>query len=123
VDLRLQVPGSSSGYLLEVLLDEARGAERGGAMFSFASAELAAFRGTTPPPTPPVIGVYVRLPQGSFLYQRVAPGEDGYDALAGFLDEQWVGRTDRLRRVAASVSDVRGAWPDSPLWSVELPSS
>jgi hypothetical protein len=86
------------------------------------SLELAAFR-ATPPRTPPVMGVYVRLPQGSFLYQRVAPGEDGYDALAGFLDEQWVGRTDRMRRVPASVSDVRGAWPDSPLWSVELPSS
>jgi hypothetical protein len=88
--------------------------------FSF---ELAAFRGSEPADEPPVIGVYVRLPQGSFLYQRVAPDEGGYADLARFLDERWTGRDDFMRQIQATVREVRNAWADSPLWTAEVPSA
>jgi hypothetical protein len=86
------------------------------------SLELSAFR-VSPPDTPPVIGVYVKLPQGTFLYQRVAPGEPGYDELAGFLDDRWAGPAREKRRVSASAEQLRAVWPGSPLWSADVPSS
>lgn len=86
------------------------------------SLELSAFR-VTPAKAAPVIGVYARLPQGSFLYQRIAPGEAGYDELASFLDKRWFGPSHHMRRVTAAADDVRNAWPDSPLWSADVPSS
>lgn len=88
--------------------------------FSF---ELAAWYGHVPPVRPPVIGLYVRLPQGTFLYERVPPGAPGHAELAAFLDDRWSGREGSMRRVTASVADVRSAWPGSPLWTAAVPSS
>jgi hypothetical protein len=85
------------------------------------SLELNAFR--TPPPTtgPPVIGVYVKLPEGVFLYQRVAPGESGYEALGGLLSSHWSGRSREMRRVAVSLSTAQSAWPSGAVWTAEVP--
>jgi hypothetical protein len=87
------------------------------------SLELAGFANTKPPGKLPAIGVYVRLPQGTFLYMRVAPGEPGYADLDGFLTDNWTGPAKQKRQVEAGLSDVRKAWPKSPLWIAEIPSS
>lgn len=88
--------------------------------FSF---ELAAWHGLAPPTGPPVIGLYVRLPQGTFLYQRVPPGAPGHDELAAVLAARWRGPERAMRRVTASVAEVHAAWPGSPLWTATVPSS
>jgi HKD family nuclease len=88
--------------------------------FSF---ELTGFREGSPQGQPPDIGIYVRLPQGTFLYQRVTSGEAGYAELALVLDRRWTGSARLKRRALSTVSEVRAAWPGSPLWTAEIPSS
>ena len=85
------------------------------------SLELNAFREAPPASSPPVIGVYVKLPEDVFLYQRVAPGRPGYKNLKELLDAHWTGREREMRRVALSRGTVRSAWPNSALWRAEVP--
>jgi hypothetical protein len=87
------------------------------------SLELHAFRSPPASGAPPVIGVYARLPQGIFLYQRVAPGEAGYVELVGLLGAHWTGRKDHMRRIVFSRAVVEAAWPAAPLWQAEVPST
>jgi hypothetical protein len=87
------------------------------------SLELRGFPKTVPPHQRPAIGVYVRLPQGTFLYQRVEPDETGYASLEGFLKDNWTGPARNMRQVEAKLSDVQRAWPESPLWRAEIPST
>lgn len=87
------------------------------------SLELNGFRSAPPANAPPVIGVYARLPQGIFLYQRVAPNENGYPELSGLLQAHWAGRKDLMRRIEFARDVVEAAWPDAPLWRVDVPST
>ncbi len=88
--------------------------------FSF---ELSGFRGSERSGDLPDIGVYVRLPQRTFLYQRVMVGDAGYPELDSFLRARWSGSERFMRRAVADVADIRAAWPGSPLWTAEIPSS
>jgi hypothetical protein len=87
------------------------------------SFELTGFRGGRREGQPPDIGVYVRLPQGTFLYQRVRFPDAGYPELDSFLKVRWRGGERFMRRVIADADDIRAAWPGSPLWTAEIPSS
>ncbi|MGH7927736.1 MAG: hypothetical protein ACREQV_08065, partial [Candidatus Binatia bacterium] len=83
--------------------------------------ELAAARGLDYPSDGRPIGAFVRLPTGQFLYMLVMPNSQHHAALKSFLDARWTGRADRMRRVRASVAELRSAWPKSPLWTAKLP--
>lgn len=71
----------------------------------------------------PDIGVYLRLVQGAFLYQRFAYGDAGYKQLRDFLRHRWTGPAGQMRAVLAQAGEVSPAWPESPLWTAEIPSS
>jgi HKD family nuclease len=88
--------------------------------FSF---ELDGFKGLRDTHPQPVIGVYVRLPQGTILYQRLLPSDGGYAELQRFLIERWVGPAHMKRQVAVDASEVRAVIPKSSLWTAEIPSS
>jgi hypothetical protein len=83
--------------------------------------ELAAAHNVTYPTDGRPIGVFLRLKTGQFLYMLLLPKSSHYAEVSGFLDQHWSGRPDRMRRVRASVTDLRAAWPSSPLWTVQLP--
>jgi hypothetical protein len=87
------------------------------------SLELNAFKTPASSRAGSPIGLYLRLPQGTFLYQRVGPGEAGYAQLASFLSNRWSGPSRQKRQVVAGLLDVQKAWPGSPLWHAEVPSS
>jgi HKD family nuclease len=93
---------------------------RGSKNYSF---ELDGFKGLGDTGTQPVIGVYVRLPQGTFLYQRLLPGDRGYAELQRLLIDRWVGSAREKRQVTVDASEVRAVIPNSSLWTVEIPSS
>jgi hypothetical protein len=71
-------------------------------------------RGSDPP-----IGLYLRLPQGIFMYQCFEQGQPGYAQLSEFLTARWTGPANQKRQVVAKLRDVRKAFPGSPIWQVE----
>ena len=83
--------------------------------------ELAAATGLQYPSDGPPIGVFVRLATGQFLYELLLPGWLGYDQASAFLDANWSGPARERRRVRTTAAELRAAWEDSALWSVQLP--
>jgi hypothetical protein len=83
------------------------------------SLELNGFKTFTSLGTDPPIGLYLRLPQGIFLYQRFAQGQPGYKQLSGFLTTRWNGRANEKRQVVAKLRDVQKALPTSAIWQAE----
>ncbi len=65
------------------------------------------------------IGLYVRLPQGFFLYQCFEQGQPGHAQLSDFLAMHWTGRADHKRQVTAKLRDVRKVLPAAPVWQAE----
>jgi hypothetical protein len=78
--------------------------------------ELAAARGLAYPGRGRPVGVFVRLAAGVFIYRLVMPGDRAYPAIVAFLDDNWEGSANRVRRIPSSVGEVRRFWPDAPLW-------
>lgn len=83
--------------------------------------ELEAARGRDYPETGRPIGVFIKTAEESFIYHLTMPGDPGYAELEEFLE----GRATRQRetsmaRVRATVGELKAAWPDSPLWDVDL---
>ncbi len=87
------------------------------------SFELNAFKTSLSSTAGPPIGLYLRLPQGTVLYQRIGPGEAGYAQLSTFLTNRWSGPAGQKRQVVAPLTDVKNAWAGAPIWSAEVPSS
>jgi hypothetical protein len=83
------------------------------------SLELNGFKTLAGRGTDPSIGLYLSLPQGIFLYQRIARGQPGYKQLSAFLAEHWTGRANQKRQVVAKLRDVQKAFPASAIWQVE----
>jgi HKD family nuclease len=70
--------------------------------------ELAAADGLEYPASRCPIGVFVRLSLRMFLYVLLMPGENGYIETSEWLDENWNGRADRMKRITCNVSEVLG---------------
>ena len=77
--------------------------------------ELAAVGNRPYPAKGRPIGVFLRTAARTFLYQLVMPGETGHAKLSSFLNSKWHGRSDRMKRVRATRSELQNAWPNSPL--------
>lgn len=78
--------------------------------------ELAAASGLEYPDDGRPIGVFVKLAPRTFHYRLLMPSQPGYRTISTFLDENWQGRADRVRRIPINSNDLRDVWPDSPLW-------
>lgn len=79
--------------------------------------ELGAASGLPYPTRGAPIGVFVKVAVRTFRYRLLMPGDSDYRLVSRILDEKWVGRSGEMRRVPMSASDLRDAWPDSPLWA------
>ncbi|HWH01667.1 MAG TPA: phospholipase D family protein [Pilimelia sp.] len=84
--------------------------------------ELAAMKGVSYSSDARLIGVFMRLAEGSFLYTLLLPGDPHYPPVDGFLAARWRGPARQVRRVRTTVAELRAAWPDSPLWAAPLPA-
>jgi hypothetical protein len=77
--------------------------------------ELEAAAGLDYPNQDRPIGVFLQIATRSFKYRLLMPEDPSYSIMASFLDDNWRGRSDRVRRITTNVEALRRAWPDSPL--------
>jgi hypothetical protein len=64
------------------------------------------------------IEVFIRVATRAFRYRLLMPNDPHYATVSAFLDAEWTGRKDRMRRVITNTEALRHAWPDSPFWRV-----
>lgn len=60
-------------------------------------------------------GVFVRMPDGIFRYRLIWPQEPGHREMDELLTARKGAAKTRMRRATVSLSELAGAWPDSPL--------
>lgn len=78
--------------------------------------ELTSISGLADPTGPErPIGVFVRALDGVFRYVVVMPDDPQHATVTQFLISHWKPSRE-LPRVLTTVSDLRAAWPESPLW-------
>jgi HKD family nuclease len=80
--------------------------------------ELQAAAGLEYPDENRPIGVFVRVASRTFRYRLLMPDDRDYGIVSEFLDNNWAGPSNRVRRVITTVNDLRQVWPTSPLWVV-----
>ncbi|SHE76469.1 hypothetical protein SAMN04487965_0604 [Microbulbifer donghaiensis] len=68
--------------------------------------ELDAASGISYPDTGKPIGIFVQVSTRVFLYHLFLPGDSHYETLVAWMDENWDGRADRMKRIVAQISDV-----------------
>lgn len=62
------------------------------------------------------VSVFLRKANGDFLYRLLMPGDVDYNLVSQYLVSKTPVPAGRLRRLILSASDLKSAWPDSPLW-------
>lgn len=82
--------------------------------------ELEAASGLSYPTTGRPIAVFAQIAARTFRYRLLMPGDPQHAIVNAFLDKEWKGRSDRMRRIITTTEVIRKAWPDSPLWRVPL---
>lgn len=80
--------------------------------------ELSAAHGLDYPRTGRPIGIFVRIATRTFQYRLLMPDDPHYRTVADFLNANWHGRQDRMKRIVLDSDTLRTAWPDSPLWLI-----
>lgn len=78
--------------------------------------ELEAASGLSYPRTRRPIGVFVRVATRTFRYRLLMPSDPHYAIARAFLDKEWTGASNRMRRVCVKVNELRHAWPSAALW-------
>ena len=80
--------------------------------------ELGAAAGLAYPPVEDgrPIAVFVKLNTRTFLYTLCMPGTSCYDELKKFCISQYKGRSEHVMRVKTTVSVIKSAIPQLPLW-------
>lgn len=81
--------------------------------------ELDAARGLKYPDEGRPIAVFVELSLRTFRYRLLMPDDDSYQQVADFLNTEFTGNPNHLKRVVRDIALVKAAWPDSPLWQVD----
>jgi len=76
--------------------------------------ELGAGAGRAYPAVGRPIAVFARSDEGLFRYVLLMPGDPGHAAVSSFLDANWSGRTDRMRRLQTELDVLQAAWPGTP---------
>jgi hypothetical protein len=75
-------------------------------------------RGPYPDSGPPIT-VFLKSPDGTFLYRVLMPFDAQYGAADWFLAERWNGPARERRRVITTASELRRVWPEAPFWRIE----
>lgn len=68
--------------------------------------ELDAASGLDYPDNGKPIGVFIQLTTRMFLYHIFMPERDNYDEITTWMNNNWLGRIDRMKRITTSVTDV-----------------
>ncbi|NOT83541.1 MAG: hypothetical protein HOP02_01915 [Methylococcaceae bacterium] len=80
--------------------------------------ELEAAAGLEYPQIGRPIGVFVRLSTRMFIYKLFMPEMDEkYLDIADWMNANWTGRTDRMKRIVKPVGEIRGLLQNSPVYS------
>jgi hypothetical protein len=61
------------------------------------------------------ISLFVRVLGNTYRYQLLLPGESGHERASQFLTDKVGPPRPKMRRYQGRVSELREAWPDSPL--------
>jgi hypothetical protein len=83
--------------------------------------EIAAARGLPYPTEGRPIGVFMRLSTGAFLYVLLLPEDSGYITASTVLADHAIVPSGQMRRYRMTAEDLKGLWPDAPLWQAKLP--
>lgn len=78
--------------------------------------ELNAAANLTYPTDGRPIGVFVKLTTRMFLYALAMPGSAYYDELNEWLENNYRGRADRMKRLRTNAGLLKQSVPDLPLW-------
>lgn len=78
--------------------------------------ELEAAAGLDYPEDGRPIGVFIRVTVRVFLYILCMPGDVYYNEVRQFLQSNWSGREDRMKRIPTCVRDFKPACPTLPSW-------
>ena len=68
--------------------------------------ELDAASGMPYPSNGKPIGIFVKVTTRMFLYHLYMPGHEIYNEINDWLNTNWTGRTDRMKRVTTNVSAI-----------------
>lgn len=77
--------------------------------------ELEAAAGLDYPNQGRPIGVFLRIATRSFRYKLLMPNNPGHKEMVEFLNNNWNGRADRLRRIVTNIETLQTYWANSPL--------
>jgi len=64
------------------------------------------------------IGVFICVSVRMFLYVLAMPTDPFYNTINQFLDQNWEGRTDRMKRINSTVGTLRQSCSDLPFWNI-----
>ena len=78
--------------------------------------ELEAAAGLDYPAEGRPIGVFIKVTTRMFHYVLCMPGQRYYAEVNGFLDQNWGGRVDRMKRVRTTVEELLPLCPSLPCW-------
>jgi hypothetical protein len=78
--------------------------------------ELEAASGLDYPDDGPPVGIFIEVGRRMFLYTLVMPDNTYYDQVDDFLENNWIGRADRMKRINTTVESLRENCPDLPFW-------
>ncbi len=63
------------------------------------------------------VGVFIRVSVRMFLYVLSMPTDPFYSDVKRFLDQQWDGRSGRMKRILSDVGELRKTCGNLPIWS------
>jgi hypothetical protein len=78
--------------------------------------ELEAASGLAYPAQGRPIAVFVKMTSETFRYRLLMPDSEGHETIRNYLQKSSYAREGRMRRKVITVKELRGVWPDSPLW-------
>ena len=70
--------------------------------------ELDAATGLLYPTEGPPIGIFIQLTTRMFLYHLFMPNHNLYEEIADWMNHNWRGRADRMKRIVASSQELDG---------------
>lgn len=79
--------------------------------------ELEAAKGVAYPADGKPIGVFVRVASRTFVYVLAMPEDAAHGALTGLLQAARPNPGRLMRQIVFNATQVRAAWPASPLWA------
>lgn len=77
--------------------------------------ELSAAYGIEYPSEGRPIGVFIRISMRMFIYKLFLPTQQNYDQLLDWLNRNWTGRRDRMKRIRTNYNSVRHLFIGTPL--------